>query len=140
MVRGGVYGSPSLRQDQFVGVVRGNILDEEHLENLVRALAGDGSGNGKSEGGRGVAHFCHALHSRSCHMPPKDCRASGEDKEETVGKRDPRRYQGQKSVPDLPPRRAEREAEDGSLHYVAVQDNRRRRQTCAECSLYLRRL
>ena len=47
--RGG-DGSPSLRQDQFVGVVAGSILDEEHLDNLVRALAGHGSCGGKAEG------------------------------------------------------------------------------------------
>ena len=44
-------GSPSLRQDQFVGVVGGNIINGEHLNNLVGALAGDGSGGGKAEGG-----------------------------------------------------------------------------------------
>ena len=39
---GGGDGYPTLRQDQFVGVMGGNILDVEHLENLVGALAGDG--------------------------------------------------------------------------------------------------
>ena len=48
---GGGYGSPSLRQDQFVGVVGGNILDGEHLDNLGGSLAGNGSGDGKAEGG-----------------------------------------------------------------------------------------
>ena len=48
---GGGDGSPFLRQDQFVGVVGGNILNGEHLENLVGALAGNGSGGGKAEGG-----------------------------------------------------------------------------------------
>ena len=51
MGRGGGDGYPSLRQDQFVGVVRGNILNGEHLNNLVGALAGDSRGGGKAEGG-----------------------------------------------------------------------------------------
>ena len=51
MGRGGGDGSPLLRQDQFVGVVGGNILGEENLDNLVGALAGDESGGSKSEGG-----------------------------------------------------------------------------------------
>ena len=34
-----------------MGVVGGNILDGEHLNNLVGAIAGDGSGSGKAEGG-----------------------------------------------------------------------------------------
>ena len=50
MGRGSGDGSPSLRQDQFVGVVGGNILNGEHLDNLVGVLAGDGSGVGKAEG------------------------------------------------------------------------------------------
>ena len=29
----------------------GNIINGEHLDNLVRALAGNGSGGGKAEGG-----------------------------------------------------------------------------------------
>ena len=52
MVRGGGDGSPSLKHDQFLGVAGGKILNGEHLENLVRALAGNGSGGGKDEGGR----------------------------------------------------------------------------------------
>ena len=44
-------GSPSLRQDQFVGVVGGNIVNGEHLDNLVGALAGNCSGGGKAKGG-----------------------------------------------------------------------------------------
>ena len=51
MGRRGGDGSPSLRQDQFMGVVGGNILNGEHLDNLVGALAGNGSGGGKAEGG-----------------------------------------------------------------------------------------
>ena len=39
-----------LRQDHFVGVVGGNIFDGEHLDNLVRALAGDCSDGGKAKG------------------------------------------------------------------------------------------
>ena len=44
-------GSPSLIHNQFVGVVGENILNGEHLDNLVRALAGNISGIGKAEGG-----------------------------------------------------------------------------------------
>ena len=40
-----------LMKDQFVGVVGGNILNGEHLDNLVGVLAGDGSGGGKAKGG-----------------------------------------------------------------------------------------
>ena len=43
-------------------VVGGNILDEEHLDNLVEALAGNGSGGGKAKGGGlriSVMLFCH---------------------------------------------------------------------------------
>ena len=47
----GGHGSLSLRHDKFVGVVGGNILNGEHLEKIVGALAGDGSGGGKAEGG-----------------------------------------------------------------------------------------
>ena len=47
----GGHGSLSLRHDQFVGVVGGNILNGEHLEKIVGALAGDGSGGGKAKGG-----------------------------------------------------------------------------------------
>ena len=48
---GGGDGSPSLRHNQFVGVVGGDILNGEHLDNLFGALAGDGSSGGKAEGG-----------------------------------------------------------------------------------------
>ena len=40
-----------LRQDQFVGVVGGNILNGKQLDNLVGALAGDGISGGKYKGG-----------------------------------------------------------------------------------------
>ena len=50
MGRGVGDGSPSLRQDQFVGVVGGTIINGDHLKNLVGALAGDGSGGDKAEG------------------------------------------------------------------------------------------
>ena len=62
-----------------MGDVGVDILNGDHLDNLAGALAGDGSNGGKAEGG-GVAHHFHALLSRECHMPPKDRRASGEDK------------------------------------------------------------
>ena len=52
MDHGGGDGSLPLRQDQFVGVMGGNILDGEHLDNLVGELAGNGSGGGKAEGVR----------------------------------------------------------------------------------------
>ena len=48
---GGGHGSPSLRHDQFVGVVGGNILNGEHLIKIFGALAGDGSSSGKAKGG-----------------------------------------------------------------------------------------
>ena len=48
---GGGHGSPSLSHNQFVGVVGGNILNGEHLDKIVGALAGDGSGGGKAKGG-----------------------------------------------------------------------------------------
>ena len=48
---GGADGYPSLRKNQFVGVVGGGILNWEHLDKLVGALAGDGSVNGKAKGG-----------------------------------------------------------------------------------------
>ena len=48
---GGGDGSPLLRQDQFVGVVGGDIINGEHLDNLVGELVGDISGGGKAEGG-----------------------------------------------------------------------------------------
>ena len=49
-------GSPSLRQDQFMGVVGGGIINGGHLDNLVGALAGNGSGGGKAkEGGLIIA-------------------------------------------------------------------------------------
>ena len=51
---GGGDGSPSLRQDQFVGVVGGGILNGEYLDKIGRALAGDGIGDGKAKGGRVV--------------------------------------------------------------------------------------
>ena len=51
MGQGGGHGSPSLRHDQFVGVVGGNILNGEHLEKIVGALAGNVSGGSKAEGG-----------------------------------------------------------------------------------------
>ena len=43
-------GSPSLRQYKFVGVVRGNILNGEHLDKIVGSLAGYGSVGGKAKG------------------------------------------------------------------------------------------
>ena len=51
MVQGCGYGSPLLSHDQFVGVLGGKILDEEHLNNLVGALASDGSGGVKADWG-----------------------------------------------------------------------------------------
>ena len=51
MGRKGGDGTPSLRHDQFVGVVGGGgILNGEHLNNLIGTLAGDGSCGGKAEG------------------------------------------------------------------------------------------
>ena len=44
-------GSPLLRQDQFMVVVGGDIINGEHLDNLVGALAGNGSGGGKAKEG-----------------------------------------------------------------------------------------
>ena len=44
-------GSPSLKKDQSVGIVGGNILKGEHFNNLVGALSGDGSSGAKAEGG-----------------------------------------------------------------------------------------
>ena len=51
MVQGCGYGSPLLSHDQFVGVLGGKILDGEHLNNLVGALASDGSGGVKADWG-----------------------------------------------------------------------------------------
>ena len=48
---GGGHGSPSLRHGQFVGFVGGGILNGEHLEKIIGALAGDESGGGKAKGG-----------------------------------------------------------------------------------------
>ena len=89
---GGGDGYPSLRQDQFVGVMGGNILDVEHLENLVGALAGDGSGGGKVERGGlriDVTLFFQehviclqmivVLHGRTTFNPHKIGRASCKD-------------------------------------------------------------
>ena len=81
--RGG-HGYPLLRHDQYVRVVVGNILNGEHLDKIVGALAGDGRNGGKTKGRR-VAHGCHAILSQEFNMPPKDSCASGEDKKETVG-------------------------------------------------------
>ena len=89
MGRGCGHGYPSLRHDQFVVVVWGDILNREHLDKIFRALAGDGSGDGKAKGGGGgIVHCCHVILSRSCHMPPKYCCVSGEEKEETVEQSD----------------------------------------------------
>ena len=45
------HGSPLLRQDQFLGVVGRNILNGEHLDNLVGTLAGKSSGDSKVDWG-----------------------------------------------------------------------------------------
>ena len=49
MGQGGGDCYPSLRHDQFVGVVGGNILNGEHLNKITGVLAGDGSGGGKAK-------------------------------------------------------------------------------------------
>ena len=49
--RGGGDSCPLMRQDQFLGVMRGTILNGEHLDNLVGELAGDGISRGKAKGG-----------------------------------------------------------------------------------------
>ena len=51
MGQGGGHGSMLLRNNQVAGVVGGEILNGEHLDEIVGALAGDGSGDGKAEGG-----------------------------------------------------------------------------------------
>ena len=51
MGQGGGHGSMLLRNNQFVGVLGGEILNGEHLNKIVGALAGDGSGDGKAKGG-----------------------------------------------------------------------------------------
>ena len=47
---GGWHVSPSLRYDKFVGVVGGNILNGENLDNFFGELVGDGRGGSKSKG------------------------------------------------------------------------------------------
>ena len=136
--RGG-DGSPSLRQDQFVGVVGGKILNREHLDNLVRALSGNVSGGGKAEGGGlriSVTIFFqeHVICLQRIFVRQGRTNKKRSDKAITAATNgdDPSRI--------CPPLRAERVAGEGIPHDVAARDDSRGRQTCTECSPSLRRL
>ena len=117
----------------------GNILDGEHLDNLFAALADDSSGNGKAEGEElriAATLFFHeyviCLQRIVMHQGRKKKKRSDKAIPTSTNGDDPSRIS--------PPRRAERAAGVGIPHAVAAQDNHRGRQTCAECSLSLRRL
>ena len=136
MGRGAGHGSPLLRHNQFVGVVGGNILNGEHLNKIVWALAGNGSGGGKADGGglRIVATLLFHEHVVCLQRIVRGGqRRNGRTKRFLL-------LPTVKIRPGSAPSGVERVAGKGIPHAVETQDDRRRHQICAECSPLLRSL
>ena len=133
MGRGGGHGSPSLRHNQFVGVVGGDILNGEHLDNLFGALAGDGSSGGKAEGGGLRISATLFFHEHGICLQSIVMREERENNKRS-DKAIPTATNGDDPSRICPPRRVERVAGERIPHDVATRDDRRGRQTCADCS------
>ena len=124
-----------------MGVVGGNIINGDHLKNLVGALAGDGSGGDKAEGGGLIISATLLFHEHVICLQRIVVR-QGRTKKKRSDKAIPAATNSDdpsRICPPLP-RQGERVAGEWIPHAVAMQDDRRGRQTCAECSPSLRRL
>ena len=122
-----------------MGVVGGNILDGEQLDNIVGALIGDVSGGGKVDG-RGLRIAATLFIHKHVICLQRIVVCQGRTNKKRSNNAIPDATNGEDSVPDMPPRWAERAAGEGIPHDVAVQDDCRGQQTCAECSPSLRHL
>ena len=117
----------------------GNILNGEHLDNLVRALSGDGGGSGKAEGGG--LHIAATLffHEHAVCLQSIVMR-KGRKKKKRSDNAILSATNGENPSWICPPQWAERVAGKGIPHAVAAQDNLRGRHKCAEHSPLLRGL
>ena len=122
-----------------MGVVGGNILNGEHLDHLVRALSGSGSGGSKVKGGGLIIAATVFFHEHVICLQRIIMRQVSTKKKRS-----------EKAIPyatngdDLsricpPPRQGERVSGEGIPHAVATRDNRRGQQTCAPMRNVLRR-
>ena len=136
---GGEHVYLLLRHDQFVGVVGGNILNGDHLDKIVAALAGDGSGGGKANEG-GLRIDATLLFHEHVICLQRIVVRQGRTNKKRSDKAIPAATNGDDPSRVCPPLRVERVAGEGIPHAVEMRDDRRGRQTCADCSPSLRRL
>ena len=111
-----------------MGVVGGDILNGENLDNLVGALAGDGSGGGKNKG-RGLCIAAMLFFHEHVICLQRIDMCQGMTKKKRPDKAIPAGINGDDPSRISPPRRAERVAGEGIPHAVAARDDIRRRQT-----------
>ena len=111
----------------------GDILNGEHINNLVGVLAGDGSSVGVRISATLFFHnYVTCLQRIVVRQGSKNKKRSDKSIPAATNVDDPSWI--------CPPRQAERLAGEGIPHAFAALYDSRGRQTCAECSPYLRRL